>query len=204
MKHLFHFFTIAVVCFFCQASLHAQSIELTPFSGYTFPENFYVENGEVRISGGHTYGGMLTFNISEMYGVELIYTRQDAEADVTAFLLNDRNVPVSVNYIQAGGIRYFPLSSTTSLLGGLNLGAAGLVPKEKYDQGWLFAFGLKGGVKHYFSERIGVRIQANLQMPVQWAGAGFFVGTGGSGVSVNSFSTIFQFSFTGGLVFRLK
>jgi len=135
MNNIFRFSTIIYLCFLCQTSLYAQSIELTPFSGYTFPERFDVDGGEVRISGGHTYGGILTFNISELYGIELLYSRQDAEGDVNAFpILDRRNIPLSVNYIQAGGIRYFPLNSMASLFGGLNLGAAGLVAKEDYDQ----------------------------------------------------------------------
>ena len=205
MKHLIHFFTIAVVCFFCQASLHAQSIELMPFAGYTFPENFDVYRGEVRISGGFTYGGNLIFNISELYGVELIYSRQDAEGDVNVVgFMDGRDIPLSVNYIQAGGVRYFPLNGGVTALAGLNLGAAGIVPKEDYEQAWRFAIGLKGGIKYYFTERVGLRVQANMQVPVQGTGAGIFVGTGGSGVTVDAFSTIFQFSFTGGLVFKLK
>ncbi len=203
MKKLI-FISSIFIFFSAGDSVYAQSVELTPIAGYTFPERFDVNQGEARVSGGFTYGGILTFDINDNYGVELIYTRQDADAEVNSFYLVERNVPVSVNYIQAGGARYFPVNAMTRFFAGLNLGAAGLVPKEEYEQGWLFAVGLKGGVKYYFTDRVGLRVQANMQMPVQWAGAGFFIGTGGSGVTVDTFSTIFQFSFTGGLVFKLS
>lgn len=203
MKNLTVFIVCLLVLGFTFTAAKAQLLELTAFSGYTFPEKFIVEGGDVRISGGHTYGGILTLNLRKLYGVEFIYSRQDADADVYGLFLEARNIPVSVNYIQVGGIRYFPLPAGIKLFAGLNLGTAGLVPKERYDEGWKFAVGAKGGVKYYFTDRLGIRAQANLQMPIQFAGTSFFVGTGGSGVSVDSFSTIFQFSFTGGLVFKL-
>jgi hypothetical protein len=143
MKYLFHFFTIPMLCFFCHASIHAQSIEIMPFAGHTFSENFGVYRGEVRISDGFTYGGNLIFNIRELYGIDLIYIRQDAEGDVNVVgFLDGRDIPLSVNYMQARGARYFPLNGGVTAFGGLNLRAAGTVSKEEYEQAWRFAIGL--------------------------------------------------------------
>ena len=55
-----------------------------------------------------------------------------------------------------------------------------------------------------FSERIGLNLQGNLMVPVQWGGFYVGVGSGGasSGVSLNS--TTIVGGFSGGLVFKLK
>jgi hypothetical protein len=45
-------------------------------------------------------------------------------------------------------------------------------------------------------------LQAQLQSAVQAFGGGLFVGTGGVGAGVNSYSTIMQFGLGGGLVFK--
>jgi hypothetical protein len=52
-----------------------------------------------------------------------------------------------------------------------------------------------------FSEALGLKIGAQLMSPVQGAGAGLFFGTGGARVGISTFSTVFQFGFTGGLRF---
>lgn len=53
-------------------------------------------------------------------------------------------------------------------------------------------------------EVAGIRLQAQLLSPVQAAGGGFYFGTGGSGIGVSTYSSIYQFNLGGSLVFRLK
>ena len=65
-----------------------------------------------------------------------------------------------------------------------------------------FAWGLKIGTNIFFSEKVGLKIQADLRSATQAAGGGFYFGTGGAGVGVSSYSTIYQFGLGGGLVFR--
>ena len=80
-------------------------------------------------------------------------------------------------------------------------------PKEyegnTYQESWFFAMGLNGGAKVYFSKRVGLRLQAQMLVPVQGSGFYLFAGTGGSGGGVSVYSTMVQFGFTGGLIFRL-
>jgi hypothetical protein len=73
------------------------------------------------------------------------------------------------------------------------------------DDVWRFAIGIGAGMKVMFTERIGIRLQGRLLMPMYFAGVGFYagIGTGGasSGLSLNTGSVIFQGDFQGGLVF---
>jgi hypothetical protein len=44
----------------------------------------------------------------------------------------------------------------------------------------------------------------NLLSAVQAVGGGLYFGTGGAGAGVSGFSTFYQFSLGGGLVFKIK
>jgi hypothetical protein len=183
-----------------------QSTELTGIAGYTLAETFSTTDAyEVRISDGFTYGGNLSFNPNEFFSVILQYTRQDATADVYDYIFGGykNDIPVSVNNIMIGGERNQPLGEKAYGFGGLNLGTAGLVTSESgYSDRWKFAFDVHAGFKIYPSDRIGIRLQAGINFPVQYFGAAFTVGTGGSGAGVTASSTITQVNFLGGLIIR--
>jgi hypothetical protein len=54
------------------------------------------------------------------------------------------------------------------------------------------------------SEKVSLRIHGQLLSPVQWAGGGFYFGTGGSGAGVTTGSTIYQFNVGGSLNYKLR
>jgi len=202
-KNLLFLLTALVFLLTDYQGVQAQSVELTPFGGYTLRSTFDVPGGQMRVFGGATYGGILTYNINPRYGIEFMYSRQETEADSRSIYLDDLGVPVNVIYAMVGGLKQFPVSEQVIPFVGVNLGAAGLVPQvRRYDEGWRFAVGLKAGSKFMLSEIVGIRIQAAANMPVQGFGSSFYFGTGGAGVGVGTYSSIFQFSFTGGLVFH--
>jgi opacity protein-like surface antigen len=66
-----------------------------------------------------------------------------------------------------------------------------------------FAWNIRGGSNFWVSENVAIRIQASLFSAVQSVGGGFFFGTGGASAGVSTYSTMYQFGFDGGLVFRL-
>lgn len=202
-------FTFILLFFvsFISVRLMAQSTELTGIAGYTLAETFTTTDAyEVRISDGFTYGGNLCFNPNEFYSIVLQYTRQDAEADVYDYIYGGykNGIPVSVNNIMIGGERNQPIGSGKAYgFGGINLGTAGLVTSESgYSDRWKFAFDIHAGFKIYPSDRVGIRLQAGINFPVQYFGAAFTVGTGGSGAGVSATSTITQVNFLGGLIIR--
>ena len=65
-----------------------------------------------------------------------------------------------------------------------------------------FAWGARLGANFWASEKIGIKLQAQLLSVAQATGGGLYFGTGGSGVAVSSYSTIYQFGLGGGLTFR--
>ena len=206
MKHL-KVLTI-VIALSALTKIQAQHIEISPIAGYNFDESFDIDYGEAKIGDGLVYGGILAFNVNPNYDVELLYTHQDATGSFRYYNIieyYDNDIPVGINYIQIGGARLKDFKGgQVQGFGGLNLGAVWVAPDESgYDDAWRAAVGFKLGVKIWASERIGIRLQTNLQMPIQAWGGSIYVGTGGSGAGVSTYSTITQFGFTGGLTFKL-
>jgi len=65
-----------------------------------------------------------------------------------------------------------------------------------------FTVGLRGGVKYFISDRIGIFARARLLLPVQWAGAGVWFGSG-SGVSLSAGTSIITGDVGGGIIISL-
>jgi hypothetical protein len=188
--------------------LKAQSVEVTPFGGYVFGGNMQGDYGDVHINGNAQYGGMISFAVSRVMDVDLIYNRSDTRAQVNYFaggpyVQTYLDIPISINYMQVGFTKNFRVNPTVSPFVGLNIGACDFAPKEDYSDAWFFSVGINAGAKVYFSKRIGLRLQAQGFVPVQGTAFSMFVGTGGSSAGVSVYSTLFQFGFTGGLIFRL-
>ncbi len=203
-KTLFFLSLLATLPFF----VFAQTVEIAPFGGYVFGGTLHGDYGDVYINDNAQYGGMISIGVSRVVDLDLIYNRSDTKADVTYFnyggyVKPSLEIPLSINYIQIGFTKNFRVNPTVSPFLGFNLGACGFVPKEDYSDAWFFSLGFNAGAKIYFGKRVGLRLQAQGYMPVQSAGFAMFVGTGGSSAGVSVYSTLFQFGFTGGLIFRL-
>ncbi len=181
------------------------SITLLTFESYTFADKFDTEYGTGKIQDGFQWGGGLEFGLSEEMAVELIY--QNIKTDVTYQGL-DRQYSgnVGINYMMLGGTRYAPLNDKISGFGTLDLGAAWSNPDTSLDSESVtkFAWGGRLGVRIKASEKVSLRLHAQLLSPVQWAGGGFYFGTGGAGAGVSTGSTIYQFNLGGSLNFKLK
>ena len=202
MKKLY--FTIIMLV--CSSSLiQAQSIEITPFGGYVFPVTWSGYDGSIYFNGNAQYGGIFTVATSRAVDVEFMYNRIDTRADVSSsynFYYNEFDV--SQNYYMIGGTKNFRVNEMISPYLGLKLGGVYMVPKETdFYSYWFFAMGFDGGVKVYLNKIIGLRFQAQMLMPIQGGGLSFYYGTGGGGSSAYVSSTMIDFGFTGGLIFRI-
>ena len=83
---------------------------------------------------------------------------------------------------------------------GLSAGWSTWNPEDSlFDSHTTFTLGITGGLKYFFSDRIGLRIQTQLLMPINYGG--FYAGGGGSGVAVSG--SILQLNFSGGLIIGL-
>lgn len=184
----------------------SQGLSIFVHSGYTFGDRFPVYGGTGKIYDGHTYGGAINYEISDFYAIEISYSRQDSRVTaVSSSLLQAIDEPLSSNYILGGVNRQLKVSDEATLYGGLKLGAVIYSTSgSRFDAVTRFAVGLNAGAKYMFAEKIGLRIQANLNSPVTDIGSSLWWSPGsGVNVGVSSYTPILQFGFTGGLVFQL-
>ena len=206
--------SIVVLAFFAACStqdLSAQIIELNGFAGYQLGGTARGYYGEVKIDDAMSYGGKLAVGLSTTTFVEFSYIRSDTEGrywDYRDQIFGDK-VPLSSNYIQIGGLQemdYGILSPFLTVTGGLTVWS----PKNSGDFNTYtqFSFTVGGGTKIWISDMIGIRLQANMLMPLVYNGAGFGcgIGTGGSscGGGIYTRITPFQGEFSGGLIIKIS
>lgn len=183
------------------------SVTLLTFGGHTFPDRFRTQTGNGRIQDGFQWGGGFEFGLSDEMAIELIYQNIKTDAFYQGFQQQQRfDGKVGINYLMAGGTRYFLLNDIVSGFGTLDVGAAWSNPDESLQSESItrFAVGGRLGVRITASERVSLRLHAQLLSPVQWIGGGFFFGTGGSGAGISTGSTIYQFNLGGSVNFKLK
>lgn len=186
-------------------------------NGYTFyafddkVDSYYssTEYFNGKIKGGFQWGGGLEYMMSPVQSIELSYLRLDSEAPMTYYKngIQFTDFDVATNYILLGSNRYFPTDGKVEPYAGLQAGVAIFnidnPDTGKSDNVTKFAWGIKAGLNVWATDNVGLKIQTGLNSAVQAAGGGFYLGGGGSGASVNAYSTFFQFYVGGGLTFRV-
>lgn len=186
-------------------SLVAQKIELTPFSGYTFNSSFDIRGGKANLSDGISNGLIIGINLSENIDFEMLYNRHETRASAYSYLLDNRpNSEAVATYALIGLNRIGVITpDLLSYFGGLKVGVAALTSKEnKFDDVIKFGLSFGGGIKYHLSDRLGVRLGANLYMPVVGAGAGLWFSGNGASASVSTYSPLVQFNLQGGLIIK--
>ncbi len=185
------------------------TITLMTFESYTFPDQFETEYGSGKIQDGFQWGGGLEFGLAETAAVELIYQNLKTDAYYDGYSLGGierLSGNVGINYVMLGFTKYAPFSEKVAGFGTLDLGVGWMNTSETLDSGTptKFSWGGRLGIRIMASEKVSLRIHTQLFSPVQWAGGGFYFGTGGAGAGVSTGSTIYQFNLGGSLNFRLK
>ena len=218
MKFFTSILTAALLMFWAglHTSLQAQEsrAEISPFAGYMLGGSIKFYEGKLKILDDLSYGGMAALRIRPSQLVELSYIRMDTQADWRPYSNYSGDYPaktvdVAVNYLQIGTVNELVLNNDAIRpYGTISVGATWFHGKEgNAEDEWLFAAILGGGLKYYFTPNIGIRLQATLNLPMVFSGAGFYLGIGSggpsSGVGVSTWSPVVQGNFTGGLIIGL-
>lgn len=200
------FVLIPIIVLLIVSEIKAQTVEITPFTGYTFDHSFPIFGGRARLGGGQTFGGMLGYQLSDFLEIETLYSFQSGTSTARSTAIqNNVRVNSNAHYALVGANRLFPTSSQMAFFTGMKIGAGVLTfPDGEFRDINRFTVGINGGMKYFVSDKIGVRMQANLMMPISNVGASLWWSPGaGTQVGVGGWSSVIQFGFTGGLVFRL-
>lgn len=199
------------------AIMFSQSgVELMPFAGYMFGGSVQFVEGKLNIEDGMDYGLSILVPVQTLLDVELNWTRMDSRATFTPYagypLYEYQEANLATNYFQLGIIsKFYSRDTKAEPFGSFSLGATWFDASStgssastwNFQDTWRFSITLGLGVKIMFSDRIGIMLRGRLMMPMTFAGAGFYAGTGGSGLSLNSWVAPLQGDFNGGLIIKL-
>ncbi len=198
----------------------SQEIRVNTYGGYVFKDrvdSYYSRRSyyEGQIQDGGRYGGGIEYLIPERGGLEIQYLRQNTNAP-TVYLddfLTDGQVrqtdfDLRLNWLMVNGTRYFPLSDQLEPFAGFGVGM-GIFSLTNPDtrnerSATKLAYSFRGGINLWLVDNLAFRAQASLFSAVQSMGGGLYFGTGGTGAGLNSYSSMFQFGFDGGLVLQLS
>lgn len=206
MKPTVLFVLLLVAGFAVQAQ---PGITLLTFESYTFQDEFDTEYGTGKVEDGFQWGGGLEFELRENFAVELIYQNMKTDAYYWGYDNGTEqryDGKIGINYILLGATKYAPLNDKISGFGTFDMGVGIFKPESSLNSDDVVKFTLGGrlGVRIKATEKVSLRIHGQLLSPVQWAGAGFYFGSGGSGTGVSTGSTIWQWNLGGSLNFKLR
>ena len=199
MKHIL--FVIAISMALIQTA-YSQKVEITPQYGYQVGAKYNYYGGYLKLKSSDQYGLTFGINATDDITVEFMWAQQNTDIRIKDFQFAPQETELTdvvVNHYQIGAIHMFGYSEARPFIG-LSAGWSTFNPDiDIYDGMTTFTLGLSGGLKYFFTDRIGIRIQSQLLMPVSWGGV--YVGGGGGGVTAGG--SILQLNFSGGLIIGL-
>ena len=207
--------SILLVFFFITAS--AQHTRLNGYAMYVFDDKFdsYYDNNnyyEGKFKGGLQWGAGLEYMPHQSSGIELLYLNQQTTALTTYAIpgsgVKTTNFDVGFNWLLLAGNRYMRKpGSKVEGFGGFMLGAAFINVDNPVNgnsnSATKFAWGFRLGANIWASERVAIKLKTQVLSAVQGAGGGLYFGTGGGGVGVSTYSSMYQFGLGGGIAFAL-
>jgi hypothetical protein len=178
-------------------------VEVTPFIGYTLNTTTLVAYGEIKTDDGVAYGGTIGVDVNPGQQVEFLYFHQTTQSHFNAqsIYYDSFDFDVAFNYFMIG-FAYEPnYRAKTRAFFRVGGGACWASPSyQGLSDTWRVAMDLALGLKIYPTDKIGIRLQAGVLMPLVFTGGGLYVGTGGAGVGVSAGIPIAQFNFSAGLI----
>lgn len=188
----------------CSSSVFAQRLELTAFGGGTFAAgiNGYSTNYyKAQIGGSWHFGAALDYFIRPHSSINLTAFDQPTTGYIYGSgIYKNISAPMSMTYILLGFNQYVDHGKIRGY-GGIGMGAVVISPSG-YGSSTKFAIDIHAGVKYVASDNIGLRLQVQLDQPIDGGGFGIGVGTGGAATGISTYSTILQLAANLGIVFR--
>jgi hypothetical protein len=149
-------------------------VQITPFAGYQFGGSVSSElfDSKYSFGSGLNYGGTIDFAISHSWRLELYYSRQDTQleasrANLDLFDLKIERLMVGLLEEKGeGSVKYF---------GSLLLGATRYQPGTgDFSDSTHFTAGLGLGVKTFFTDNVGLRLEGHAFYTVVESNGGMF------------------------------
>ena len=188
------------------SGVNAQRIEISPFAGYETGATLYTSLGYLYIKDGMDYGVNADFRLGAGNRfLEVSFSHMMTELNIDEGYNEVYVCDLGVNYYSLGLLQETKPLGRFTPYGLFSLGVVNYKPQDTDISGEnKMHFSLAGGIRIKATDRIGIRLQARLLMPVMYAGTYFSGGTGGADMSVSATSVAFQGDFTAALVFAIR
>lgn len=147
-------------------------VEFTPFASFGFEGNF--DDGfnddedfeDLHIDDANGYGLIVGFPVNRHFTVELSYSQQDTEIflDEDFLGLPLTLVELDIEYLHIGATFNFGAGHVQPFLG-VSGGLTRFTPDtifDDYEDETRFSAAVSGGLKIYFTDHVGVRLQARV------------------------------------------
>ena len=189
-----------------------QTIEITPMVGYQFGGKVNFIQGDLKVQDNMNYGGIISYSPIPMTTFEFSYSRMSTTAEWRPFAFYESDFPadqfdLSIGYFQFAGLRMFK-DGPVQPFGLFSLGWTHFNPDNEINSSSRFSIALGGGVKLFFNDVVGIRLQGRLLMPMYFNGVGGYVGIGpggpSTGLGVSTSVPILQGDLSGGLILRIN
>lgn len=182
-------------------------VEIFGFGGYEVASDIQVTQGQLNIYSNPNYGAGISFEVERGVQAEVFWIGQQTPMELKRYNgLTEPLFDVGIHYFQAGAVyefrqtkaqKAFPFTS-------FSLGATLFSPVDSdFSEEWRFSITFGGGGKFYISDRVGLRLQARMLLPLNFNSVGMWCGSGGCSAGVSSWATLLQADFTGGIFVRL-
>lgn len=187
----------------------SQEIQINPYANYFMAGRLNGYEADALFENGPDFGLGLSYGLGRGKNIEVSYT---IAASSAALRRNDigtisEETNMTFGYIQAGYVQDIMLKKPQADIrpfGLFTIGAAYLNPEDaSYSTVWRFAAAIGGGLKYFITDRVGLRVQARMLMPLFFEGGGFYCGSGGCGAGVSTFTPLVQGDVGGGVVIKL-
>jgi hypothetical protein len=203
-KALLLTFLLSTLLIASVVQVKAQKIELSPLIGYETGAYTYVTGGRLHAIGGMDFGGSMNVNLGGGRWAELSFTQLYSSLNYESGLITNKLSDLIIDYYSAGVLQEIKPGAKVTPYGLFTLGVVNYNPSSNtYHNENKMHVSLAGGIKINASEKVGLRLQARLLLPIYYAGGYIFAGSGGSGYGVSGGFTGIQGDFTAQLVIKL-
>jgi len=203
MKRIIRSLAVLSILFISSQAIIAQpAITLEAFGGWLWTGSAGY-NGSIKVGDEGNYGIRFGVAPKPQMVVEFEWNHTETNLQYYDPLLQE-------NYREDVIMNYYLLGFNQELTEGpaipygiFNIGVLNVKGVNiNFSENW-FTVGLGGGLKYYISDRFGIRLQARIFLPMQFAGVGFGCGSGGCGSGVSGYTSTIQGDFTGGVILKL-
>lgn len=204
---------IILIIFSTASSLTwAQSSELTPSIGYQFGTRLNYGPNYIQIDDSEQFSLTLAHELQSNLMGEITYMRHSTKLNIRDVIISPSTTKLSslnADWILVGASKYFREDNVRPFAG-LGMGLVFLTPQDEnydiisrsLDNETKFTFTFKAGTNIMLNDNIGINLQFNMFLPIEWGGV--YVGGGSGGVSggVSASGSTIIAGVSGGLVFR--